>query len=45
MLGGNRPKAPAEFPEKTYREKLAQFTEVLRSHLRDTNLRTRWSEA
>jgi hypothetical protein len=31
--------------EKTYREKLAQFTEVLRSHLRDTNLKTRWSEA
>ena len=35
----------AEFPEKTYREKLAQFSEVLRSHLRDTNLKTRWSEA
>jgi len=34
-----------EFPERRYREKRQQFCEVLRSHLRDLNLKTRWSEA
>ncbi len=34
-----------EFPERRYREKRQQFCEVLRSHLRDLNRKTRWSEA
>lgn len=35
----------AEFPERGYRKRRNDFCEVLRSHLRDLNLKTRWSEA